>query len=126
MVLVQSHVSGHGQPGAGCSQSETRRYKELREWGSVRGVDVTELDWSFWDDREIAPAPHDPEDYPNTPDESFRGNVRRTPRPRCAFCGELTKLIGRKLFCRACGYAEGCCDGGKEAIREGELREGEC
>ena len=47
-------------------------------------------------------------------------------RPRCLFCGALTKLIGRKLFCRDCGYAEGCCDGGKEAIREGELREGEC
>ncbi len=58
------------------------------------------------------------------------GNVRRTPRPtgdpRCGFCGALTKLIGRKLFCRDCGYFEGCCDGGKEAIREGELREGEC
>ncbi len=80
----------------------------------------------------IAPAPHDPQDYPNTPDESFRGNVRetnpsgnvrRTPRPRCAFCGAPTKQIGRRLFCRACGYYESCCDGGKEAIREGELRE---
>ncbi len=50
--------------------------------------------------------------------------VRRTPRPTCAFCGALTKLIGRKLFCRDCGYFEGCCDGGKEAV-EGE-REGDC
>ena len=52
--------------------------------------------------------------------ESSAGNVRRTPRPRCAFCGAPTKLIGRKLFCRDCGYFEGCCDGGKEAL------EGEC
>ncbi len=76
---------------------------------------------------QIAPAPHDPEDYPSTPAESFRGNVRvrnlgnvrRTPRPRCAFCGAPTKQIGRRLFCRACGYFESCCDGGKEAV-EGE------
>jgi len=55
-----------------------------------------------------------------------RGNVRRTPRPkglleaRCLFCGTPTKLIGRRLFCRACGYFESCCDGGKEAIEGGE------
>jgi len=49
-----------------------------------------------------------------------RGNVRRTPRPRCGFCGALTKLIGRRLFCRDCGYFESCCDGGKEAIEGGE------
>jgi len=54
-----------------------------------------------------------------------RGNVRtvfpgRTPRPRCAFCGAPTKQIGRRLFCRDCGYFESCCDGGKEAV------EGEC
>jgi len=50
------------------------------------------------------------------------GNVRRTPRPkglleaRCLFCGAPTKLIGRRLFCRACGYFESCCDGGKESV----------
>lgn len=51
---------------------------------------------------------------------SNAGNVRRTPRPTCAFCGALTKLIGRRLFCRDCGYFESCCDGGKEAIEGGE------
>ena len=44
------------------------------------------------------------------------GTVRRTPRPRCAFCGAPTKQIGRRLFCRDCGYFESCCDGGKEAV----------
>jgi len=56
-----------------------------------------------------------------------KGTVRKTTcDPRCGFCGALTKQIGRRLFCRDCGYFESCCDGGKEAIREGELREGEC
>jgi len=32
------------------------------------------------------------------------------------FCGAPTKLIGRRLFCRACGYFESCCDGGKESV----------
>jgi len=38
--------------------------------------------------------------------------------PLCPFCGTPTTLI-RKLFCRSCGYSEGCCDGGKQAL-EGE------
>jgi len=76
----------------------------------TKGVDVAESDLKFVE-------------------EAFRrggmertdsGNVRRTPKPNCAFCGASTKLIGRKLFCRDCGYTEGCCDGGKEAV------EGEC
>jgi len=58
--------------------------------------------------------------------ESSAGSVRRLREGVCGFCGAPTKLIGRRLFCRACGYFESCCDGGKEAIREGELREGEC
>jgi len=49
------------------------------------------------------------------------GTVRCAPT--CAFCGALTKQIGRRLFCRACGYFESCCDGGKEADPRGE---GEC
>ena len=78
---------------------------QKRDQGTVRGVDVTESDLKFVE-------------------EAFRrggtDSVRRTPKPNCAFCGASTKLIGRKLFCRDCGYTEGCCDGGKEAV------EGEC
>jgi len=48
------------------------------------------------------------------------GSVRRLREGICRFCGAPTKLIGRRLFCRDCGYFEGCCDGGKEAL------EGEC
>ena len=44
------------------------------------------------------------------------GNVKAY----CCCCGAPTKLIGRRLFCRKCGYFESCCDGGKQAI------EGEC
>jgi len=42
------------------------------------------------------------------------GSVRS--RHLCLFCGAPTKLIGRRLFCRACGYFESCCDGGKESV----------
>jgi len=43
------------------------------------------------------------------------GNVRESSAV-CPFCGAPTKLIGRRLFCRACGYFESCCDGGKESV----------
>ena len=48
------------------------------------------------------------------------GSVSSVPTPLCRYCGAPTKLIGRRLFCRACGYFESCCDGGKEAVK------GEC
>jgi len=60
--------------------------------------------------------------------EPYRGSVRskvttgnvRSRKPRCPYCGAATKWIRDKLFCRDCGYFEGCCDGGKESVR------GEC
>lgn len=52
------------------------------------------------------------------PTASSRLVDERLITPLCPFCGTPTTLI-RKLFCRSCGYFEGCCDGGKQAL-EGE------